>query len=179
MSVASGASGVVEESNVAQESVFESLPNEVLYQMCQQMETPELLNMAEAYARLNAVCSDIIAERKREYPKLKAEKKYKRKVERMQNQLESGRNLRLSTEIPEFRIFTEIQRPPNASGPNMMKQTFYGPIDKKDFVPWPLDNVPFRYSSATTREASFPTGSVHMGTLAKNLVDQDYDIIYY
>ena len=44
---------------------FESLPNELLYQMCQEMNTPTLLNMSQTYKRVKDVCSDIIQMRKR------------------------------------------------------------------------------------------------------------------
>ena len=41
--------------------------DEVIYQMCKKWDTPTLLNMSEAYKRVNDVCGDIITKRKDEY----------------------------------------------------------------------------------------------------------------
>ena len=48
-------------------NLFDTLPNEVLYEMCQRWDNPTLVNMSEAHSRIYYVCSTILKQREKEY----------------------------------------------------------------------------------------------------------------
>jgi len=51
---------------------FQDIPNELLYEMCENWSLDTLLNMSEAYSRVYQLCKNIINQRKKDYLRIKS-----------------------------------------------------------------------------------------------------------
>ncbi len=61
---------------------LDTLPDETLLQICQNLDVPTLVKTAETYGRLNVICNEVIKEKKEDYL-------LDKKVEDMLNELKS------------------------------------------------------------------------------------------
>src|SRR5947208_270393 len=87
---------------------FESLPNELLYEMCQQWDVPTLINMSQSYSRVYQVCKNIIEQRKGEYLR---EKQIGNLVNQIITHIHSSeREARFVKAIDNYQIIVKIKQ---------------------------------------------------------------------
>lgn len=155
---------------------FETLPNEILYEMCQDWDDQTLINMSETHKRIGIVCQDIISERKKE-----AEiKKIEEEIVKYEYLNEVAKFYK---RYPDDLIIVDV-----ITGPRILviSQIFFKPdaVESEDTkpinpeIPWVLSPSGIGYDKTeTSRFALLDRSSKLIRQLAENLYAQGYKMV--
>ncbi len=149
--------------------------DEVLYQMCQDWDTPTLLNMSEAYSRVYQVCDKEIQKRKKEYDD---------RINDLAEKIRKAFDIRFQKQIDEitvkFELISRFNNPKKTSANQIIEEV--SPMYDLSSIPWLLPEIGYKefshgYRQWTRYSREFDKAKIDIKALAKNLIDQGY-ILY-